>query len=63
MEDSHFLIEKSVKKERTTTDIRLLSEEESLKELARLLGNGEMTKAVLENAREMKENARKVKLS
>lgn len=63
MEDSHFLIEKSVKEERTTTDIRLLNEEESLKELARLLGSGEMTKAVLENAREMKENAGKVKLS
>ena len=61
MEDSHFLIEKNVKDERTTTDIRLLGEEESLNELARLLGSGEMTKAVLENAKEMKENAKAVK--
>lgn len=61
MEDVHFLIEKNVKEERTITDIRMLDEEESLGELARLLGSGEMTRAVLENAKEMKENARKVK--
>ncbi len=61
MADAHFLIEKSVKEERTTTDIRELSPEESLNELARLLGSGEMTKAVLENAREMRENAKTVK--
>lgn len=61
MEDVHFLIEKNVKGERATTDIRLLDEEESQGELARLLGSGEMTRAVLENAKEMKENARKVK--
>lgn len=61
MEDVHFLIEKNVKGERTTTDIRLLDEEESQGELARLLGSGEMTRAVLENAKEMKENARKIK--
>ncbi len=61
MEDVHFLIEKNVKGERTTTDIRLLDEEESQGELARLLGSGEMTRAVLENAKEMKENAHKVK--
>ncbi|MCI9203467.1 MAG: hypothetical protein HFI97_07115, partial [Lachnospiraceae bacterium] len=42
-------------------DIRKLSEQESRKELARLLGSGELTEAVLENAREMKEAAAKVK--
>ncbi len=61
MVDGHFLIEKSVRKERTTTSIRALAKEESLNELARLLGSGEMTKAVLENAKEMKENAKNVK--
>jgi len=61
MADEHFLIEKSVRDERTATSIRALSQEESLNELARLLGSGEMTKAVLENAREMLENARTVK--
>ncbi|MCM1135426.1 MAG: DNA repair protein RecN [Clostridium sp.] len=61
MADSHFLIEKGIKKDRTVTDIRELSEEESLKELARLLGSGELTEAVLGNAREMQQTARKVK--
>lgn len=61
MADAHFLIEKGVKEERTVTDIRKLSEEESLSELARLLGSGELTQAVMENAREMKQTAHKVK--
>ncbi len=63
MGDTHFLIEKGIKEERTTTVIRELDSEESLNELARLLGSGEMTKAVLENANEMKQNAIKVKES
>ncbi len=61
MAENHFLIEKGVKEERTVTDIRKLSDEESLWELARLLGSGELTQAVMENAREMKQTARKVK--
>lgn len=61
MADTHFLIEKGIRAERTVTDIRALSEEESLKELARLLGSGTLTKAVLENAGEMRERAALVK--
>lgn len=61
MADSHFLIEKGINRERTVTGIRKLSEAEGLNELARLLGSGEMTKAVMENAKEMRENARAVK--
>lgn len=61
MADCHFLIEKGICNERTVTGIRELSETDSLNELARLLGSGEMTKAVLENAKEMRENARMVK--
>ncbi len=61
MADGHFLIEKGLHGERTATSIRELTEEESLKELARLLGSGEITKAVFENAKEMKENAKAVK--
>ena len=57
MADTHFLIEKRVREERTVTDIRKLTEEESLKELARLLGSGSLTEAVLGNAKEMKERA------
>ena len=61
MADSHYLIEKKVKKERTVTGIETLSEEQSLNELARLLGSGSVTEAVLTNAREMKELAGKSK--
>lgn len=61
MADSHYLIEKQVKEERTVSDIKRLSEDESLKELARLLGSGSVTEAVLTNAREMKEMAIKSK--
>ena len=61
MADEHFLIEKGVKNERTQIGIRRLSEQESLEELARLLGSGEMTKAVLDNAGEMRKNALEVK--
>lgn len=61
MADAHFLIEKGVKNERTVTGIRELDEKEGLGELARLLGSGKMTAAVLENAREMRETAQKVK--
>lgn len=61
MSDSHYLIEKQVREERTVTTIHRLSEEESLNELARLLGSGSVTQAVLTNAREMKEMAAKSK--
>ena len=53
MADSHYLIEKQVKQERTVTGISLLDGQQSLHELARLLGSGSVTEAVLTNAREM----------
>lgn len=61
MADTHFLIEKQVANERTVTQIHKMNEEESLYELARLLGSGSVTEAVLNNAKEMKETADKVK--
>lgn len=57
MQDSHFLIEKKAEEDSTATHIRRLSPEESDRELARLLGAGEITPAALENAREMKQTA------
>lgn len=56
--DAHYLIEKTVEEGKTHTGIRQLSEEESIEELARILGGAKITDAVLENAREMKELAR-----
>ena len=57
MQDSHYLIEKEAGDDRTATHIYRLSPQDSDRELARLLGAGEITPAALENAREMKQNA------
>jgi DNA repair protein RecN (Recombination protein N) len=57
MADTHFVIEKSSTKDHTITDIHTLEEEESLGELARLLGSDERTEAALSNAREMRAQA------
>ena len=61
MQDSHYLIEKEAGDDSTATHICRLSPEDSDRELARLLGAGEITPAALENAREMKQNAEKEK--
>ncbi len=57
MADRHFVIEKSSTRDNTITDIRKLEEEESLGELARLLGSDTLTEAALSNAREMRAQA------
>ena len=54
MADSHYLIEKSVENQNTYSRIHKLKEEDSVKELARMLGGVEITDTVLESAREMK---------
>ncbi len=61
MADCHFEIAKSVQKGKTVTKIRRLKEEESIDELARLLGGAKITDAVRQNAREMKELAGKTR--
>lgn len=57
MADVHFIIEKSSTDDMTITDIHKVAEEESLAELARLLGSDTLTEAALSNAKEMKEQA------
>lgn len=56
--DSHFLIEKSAENESVKTRIRLLNEEDSVKELARILGGDKITSSIMGSAREMKEMAK-----
>lgn len=63
MADNHFLIEKTTDKEKTTTSIREVREEDSIKELARLLGSEKITETALSNARELKEMAANTKQS
>ncbi len=61
MADHHFLIEKRQEEGTTRTSIQPLSEEESVQELARILGGARITETVLEGAREMKDLAKKLK--
>lgn len=61
MADSHFEIVKSAGSGRTTTNIKTLDRERMIGELARLLGGAEITEAVEQTAREMKELADKSK--
>ena len=61
MEEKHFLIEKTAENGRTTTHIRALDEEESCRELARMMGGERLTETTLQSAREMKEMAREAR--
>ncbi|MBR5659550.1 MAG: DNA repair protein RecN [Lachnospiraceae bacterium] len=58
MADTHFLIEKDTDQSSTHTDIFVLDEEASVKEIARMLGGKEINDLVLENARQMKQMAK-----
>ena len=58
MAEVHYLIEKKIEEGRTITDIRLLDSREEIGELARILGGVEITDAVLDNAKEMKDLAK-----
>lgn len=57
MADAHYLIEKSVENKTTVSKIKCLSKEESIAELARMIGGVEITEKVRESAKEMKELA------
>lgn len=57
MANNHFLIEKLVVDGATETNILKLEYEQSVEELARMLGGVQITDAVRENAREMKKLA------
>lgn len=63
MADYHYVIEKNVGDMDTSTGIRLMDEEESVDELARILGGAKITDAVIKNAKEMKELAKQVKIN
>ena len=61
MADNHYFIEKKAEEGKTTTSITRLSRDNSVKELARMLGGVEITDSVLVSANEMKDMAEKVK--
>ena len=53
MATSHYGVSKSVKKERTSTEVRLLETKERMNEIARMLGGKTITEATLRHAEEM----------
>ncbi|MCC8081443.1 MAG: DNA repair protein RecN [Lachnospiraceae bacterium] len=57
MADSHFLIEKTSEELSTISRICALDREESIQELARMLGGTQITDSVMQTAREMKDLA------
>lgn len=59
MADAHYAIEKAADASSTRTQIHILEKEQSVQELARLLGGAKITKNILESAREMKELAKR----
>ena len=61
MADEHYIIEKSVTEDKTTTDIRHLDEQGSVEEIARILGGAQITDTVFKSAYEMKNMARQMK--
>ena len=61
MADSHYLIEKKVIDDQATTQIRELNEEDSIEELARIVGGAQITDTVRGSAKEMKELAKRTK--
>lgn len=56
--DVHFLIKKETGDGTVKTEISLLNEEQSIGELARLLGGASVTEHIVKSAREMKEMAK-----
>lgn len=50
---AQYHVEKTVDKERTFTSVRLLSEKDRIREIARLISGSHMTEAALETSREM----------
>lgn len=62
MADAHYKIEKQVTEGKTITRIEGLEEKASIEEIARMLGGVEITEAVLANAAEMKDMAKRTKI-
>lgn len=58
MADAHYIIEKTTDGITTKTSIRLLNHNESVGEIARILGGAVITDTVINSAREMKELAK-----
>ncbi|MCG8701136.1 MAG: DNA repair protein RecN, partial [Bacteroidales bacterium] len=54
--DYHFLVHKTTNEQKTTTSVKLLSDDERLQEIAKMLSGEELSEAALENARVLLNN-------
>ncbi|WP_027107752.1 DNA repair protein RecN [Lacticigenium naphthae] len=61
MADQHLLIEKEESKNRTITHVNELIEKEAIEEIARMLAGTKITKLTMETARELKNEAKRIK--
>lgn len=61
MADNHYLIEKEINQNQTTTKVYHLEEDERIRELARMLGGAALTELTLKHSKEMFQIAKKVK--
>ncbi|MFI3208722.1 MAG: DNA repair protein RecN [Eubacteriales bacterium] len=59
--DEHFIIQKNVIDGKTKTEISKLNHAQSIEELTRILGGGQITDAIIESAKQMKDMASKIK--
>lgn len=60
--DTHFIIEKDILKDKTTTVVRRLNNSERIDELSRLLGGVDLTSTTKQHAEEMLEMSKKLNL-
>lgn len=59
--DAHYIIQKNVEEGITRTVIQPLDESQSIEEITRILGGGQVTDAIVKSAMEMKELAKTIK--
>ncbi|MFI3177900.1 MAG: DNA repair protein RecN, partial [Eubacteriales bacterium] len=59
--DAHYIIQKNVESGKTKTIIETLDETQSIEELTRILGGGQVSDAIVKSAIEMKELAKTIK--
>ena len=52
--NANYFIQKNLEGERVVTSIRRLNEEETIKEIARILAGNDISEAVLQHARELR---------
>ena len=61
MADNHYMIEKSTYKDKTQTNVKRLTEDETTKEVARIIGGIDISDITMQNAREMLKKAQEWK--